>query len=114
MFSQSFTERSLNLIVREADRDHGLRLLRREFESELALGRLAQIDALGEVGTVSVVGAAGRDGASIVPLAFASLGRLGSRVISVAQASSEYNVSFVLAASDVAETVQALHSDLGL
>jgi len=114
MFSQSFSERSLNLIVREADRDHGLRLLQREFDDELHLGRLSGIDVHGEVGTVSVVGAAGRDGASIVPLAFASLGKLGARVISVAQASSEYNVSFVLAADDVADTVRALHTDLGL
>ena len=114
MFSQSFSERSLNLVVREPDQAHTLRVLRREFEADLKLGHLSHLDAQGEVGTVSVVGAPGRDGASIVPLAFAALGKQGTRVISVAQASSEYNVSFVIPADDVEDTVRSMHRELGL
>ena len=91
-----------------------MRVLRREFEADLILGHLSQLDAQAQVGTVSVVGAPGRDGASIVPLAFAALGKQGTRVISVAQASSEYNVSFVISADDVQETVRSMHRELGL
>jgi len=114
MFSQSFSERSLNLVVREPDQAHCLKVLRREFDSDLKLGHLSHLDAQGQVGTVSVVGAPGRDGASIVPLAFAALGKQGTRVISVAQASSEYNVSFVVSAEDVEDTVRSMHRELGL
>jgi len=114
MFSQSFSEHSLNLVIRDLDQAHCLRVLRREFDADLKLGQLSHLDAQGQVGTVSVVGAPGRDGASIVPLAFAALGRAGTRVISVAQASSEYNVSFVISADDVEDTVRSMHRELGL
>lgn len=114
MFSQSFSEHSLNLVIRDLDQAHCLRVLRREFDADLKLGQLSHLDAQGQVGTVSVVAAPGRDGASIVPLAFAALGRAGTRVISVAQASSEYNVSFVISADDVEDTVRSMHRELGL
>lgn len=114
MFSQSFSERSLNLVIRQPDQEHCLRLLRREFEDELALRRLSHLRVQEEVGTVSVVGAPGRDGASIVPQVFAALGKQGTRVISVAQAASEYNVSFVVPAEEVEDTVRSVHRELGL
>jgi aspartate kinase len=114
MFSQSFSEHSLNLVIREPDQAHCLRVLRREFDADLRLGQLSHLDAQGQVGTVSVVGAPGRDGASIVPLAFAALGKQGTRVMSVAQASSEYNVSFVISADDVDATVRSMHRQFGL
>lgn len=114
MFSQSFSERSLNLVIRQPDQEHCLRLLRREFEDELALRRLSHLRVQEEVGTVSVVGAPGRDGASIVPQVFAALGKQGTRVISVAQAASEYNVSFVVPADEVEDTVRSVHRELGL
>ncbi|MDH7487372.1 MAG: aspartate kinase [Anaerolineae bacterium] len=114
MFSQSFSERSLNLVIRQPDQEHCLRLLRREFEDELALRRLSHLRVQEEVGTVSVVGAPGRDGASIVAQVFAALGRQGTRVISVAQAASEYNVSFVVPADEVEDTVRSVHRELGL
>ncbi|MBC8448403.1 MAG: aspartate kinase [Chloroflexi bacterium] len=114
MFSQSFSERSLSLVVRQPDQAHSLRVLRREFDPDLRLGHLSHLGVQEEVGTVSVVGAAGRDGASIVPLAFAALGKQGTRVISVAQAASEYNVSFVIPADEIEDTVRSVHRELGL
>ncbi|MCG2768381.1 MAG: hypothetical protein L6435_08360 [Anaerolineae bacterium] len=50
----------------------------------------------------------------IVPQAFAALGKHGLQVLSVAQASSEYNVSFVVLEGDLATTVRTLHHELGL
>jgi aspartokinase/homoserine dehydrogenase 1 len=114
MFTQSFTERTLSLVVRQSDVDSCLRALRKEFEHELSAALLSGVNDRGQVATISVVGAPDRLGTSVVPQAFSALGKHGLQVRSVAQASSEYNVSFVVSESDMARTVRVLHRELGL
>jgi aspartate kinase len=114
MFTQSFSERQLNLLVRQEDMDHGLKALRREFQGELERGAIAKLDIQYPVATISVVGGPGEDGLSIVPKTFAALGKHRTKVISIAQASSEYNVSFVVTEDQVASTVCLIHEELGL
>lgn len=114
MFSQSFSERNLSLVARQGDMEHSLKALRHEFEGDLSRGTLSRLGVQEQVATISVVGAPGQDGASIVPKAFAALGKHGTRIISVAQASSEYNVSFVVSEGEVGDTVRLLHRELGL
>jgi aspartate kinase len=114
MFTQSFSERQLNLLVRQGDMDHGLKALRREFQGELERGAIAQLDIQYPVATISVVGGPGEDGLSIVPKTFAALGKHRTKVISIAQASSEYNVSFVVTEDQVDSTVCLIHEELGL
>jgi aspartokinase/homoserine dehydrogenase 1 len=114
MFTQSFSERQLNLLVRQGDMDHGLKALQREFQGELERGAIAQLDIQYPMATISVVGGPGEDGLSIVPKTFAALGKHRTKVISIAQASSEYNVSFVVAEDQVDSTVRLIHEELGL
>ncbi len=107
MFSQSFSEHSLNLIVREQDQTHCLKVLR---------GALS-LEVKEQVATISVVGIPGwKNGAGggIVAHAFAALGAHGTRVIAVAQAGSEYAVSFCIPKEQVVDTVRYLHKELGL
>ncbi len=54
------------------------------------------------------------NGASFVPQAFAAPGRLGTRVVSVAQAASEYDVTFVVPADELEDAVRSAHPELGL
>lgn len=113
MFSQSFSEHSLNLIVREQDQAHCMRTLSREF----ANGQHGADYHLGikeRVATVSVVGVPDWNGNGIVSHAFAALGKQGTRVIAVAQAATEFSVSFCIPEEQVAETVCFLHRELGL
>ena len=114
MFTQSFTDCTLSLLVRQSDMAPCLRTLEHEFERELEQGLLSRIRAQEHVSTISVVGPPGRDGAHVVAQAFAALGRHGLQVLSVAQASSEYNVSFVVPEKVMGTTVRALHSSLEL
>jgi len=67
-----------------------------------------------DVATVSVVGVPGWNEAGIVPHAFAALGRLGTRVIAVAQAATEHSVSFCIPEEQVVDTVRFLHRELRL
>jgi aspartokinase/homoserine dehydrogenase 1 len=113
MFSQSFSEHSLNLVVREQDQAHCLKILRREFES----GNQGNVCSLGvkeKVATISVVGVPGWNETGIVSHAFSALGKHGTRVIAVAQAATEYSVSFCIPEDQVANTVRFLHHELGL
>jgi aspartokinase/homoserine dehydrogenase 1 len=119
MFSQSFSEHSLNLVVREQDQAHCLKVLRREFES----GKQDNVCSLGtkeQVATISVVGVPGWNETpsgtvgSIVSHAFSALGKHGTRVIAVAQAATEHSVSFCIPEDQVADTVRFLHHELRL
>ena len=109
MFSQSFSERSLNLVVRQQDQAHCLKTLRQAFsDGSTSLGTREQ------VATISVVGVPVRDENSIVSHAFAALGKLGTRVIAVAQAATEHSVSFCIPEDQVVDAVRFLHRELGL
>ncbi len=112
MFSQSFSERTLSLLVRRADRDASLRALEREFQEDLRGGRVSRVGALGQVGTISVVGAPGGHGAAVVPRTFAALGRLDTPTVSVAQSASEYHVSVVVPEDEVDAAVRFIHREL--
>jgi aspartokinase/homoserine dehydrogenase 1 len=60
------------------------------------------------------VGVPGWNETGIVSHAFAALGKHGTRVIAVAQAATEYSVSFCIPEDQVADTVRFLHHELGL
>ena len=113
MFSQSLSEHSLNLVVREQDQTHCLKVLRREFEN----GNQGSVFSLGvkeKVATISVVGVPGWNETGIVSHAFSALGKHSTRVIAVAQAATEHSVSFCIPEDQVADTVRFLHRELGL
>jgi aspartokinase/homoserine dehydrogenase 1 len=113
MFSQSFSEHSLNLVVREQDQAHCLATLSREFSNGTKGGPYS-LGAQEQVATISVVGVPEWNGNGIVSHAFAALGKHGTRVIAVAQAATEHNVSFCIPEEQVADTVRFLHRELGL
>jgi aspartate kinase len=113
MFSQSFSEHSLNLIVREQDQVRCLKTLRSIFDGRLDAG-LYTLEVKARVATVSVVGVPGWNETGIVSHAFAALGSHGTRVIAVAQAAKEHSVSFCIPESQVAGTVPFLHKELNL
>ncbi|MEE9618165.1 MAG: aspartate kinase [Anaerolineae bacterium] len=118
MFSQSLSEHNLNLVVREQDQVHCLKILSREFENGVQANY--SLETKEKVATISVVGVPGWNddptGAvgGIVSHAFAALGKHGTRVIAVAQAATEYSVSFCIPEDQVADTVRFLHRELGL
>jgi aspartate kinase len=113
MFSQSFSEHSLNLVVSEQDQMHCLRTLSREFDNGRPESAYS-LELKEQVATISVVGVPDWNGESVAARAFAALGKQGTRVIAVAQAGTEYSVSFCIPEAQVADTVRTLHRELGL
>jgi len=133
MFSQSFSEPSLNLVVRAPNQAHCLRLLQREFGSDPDCPGTAgtspgaaprpepggpgdgrfHLGVAEEVATVSVVGLPANGDCGIVSRALAALGGHGTRVIAVAQAGKGNGVSFCIPESQVEDAVRHLHRELG-
>jgi aspartokinase/homoserine dehydrogenase 1 len=113
MFSQSFSEHSLNLVVSAQDQTHCLRVLTQDFGLNCG-SEPCQIKIKEQIGTVSVVGLSSGEKNSAVSWAYAALGKSGAQVIAVAQPASEHSVSFCIPEGQVPETVRLLHQELGL
>jgi aspartokinase/homoserine dehydrogenase 1 len=132
LFSQSFSEHSLNLVVREENQVYCLQLLANKFGESLSVGtnqstkpldpQAAMLSSskglnLGvkeKVATISVVGLPGWNKTGIVSQAFSALGKHGTRVLAVAQAGTEFSVSFCIPEDQMISTVCFLHQELGL
>lgn len=124
MFSQSFSEQGINLVVGDQDAEHSARLLSQGPADSSSIARnVYALDTIEEVATVSVIGLPGdriHGTASrtrtpgIAVQAFAALGKHAVRVVAVAQEAAEDSVTFCIHAEDVAETVRFLHRELGL
>jgi aspartokinase/homoserine dehydrogenase 1 len=78
------------------------------------LGDICSLGTKEKVATVSVVGEPGASSPGIAAHAFSALGKLGTRVIAVAQAATEQSVSFCIPEDQLADTVRFLHRELGL
>jgi len=66
------------------------------------------------VAIVAVVGAEMKGTPGIAAKVFGALGERGVNVISIAQGSSEYNISFVVDEGDMEDAVRYIHQKFGL
>jgi len=114
MFGQSFVDKTITLLVRGQETEASLAALKREFEEETASGIVRDISVQQPVASVSVVGANADDSFSLASRTFAALGKRRTPVLSIAQAYSEYSVTFVVPQDEVNEAVSLIHAELGL
>lgn len=112
MFSQSFSEHRLNLVVRGPDQTHALGVLERVFGG--AVAGACVIGVRGEVATLSVVGLPGIDGTALAARAFGILGRRGTPVLAVAQGTMGRSVSICVPEGQLAGAVSDLHQELAV
>ncbi len=114
MISQSSSEQNICFVIPQEANGRALRALEREFELELARRNVDRIWAQGEVAIVAVVGAGMKGTPGIGAKVFGALGRNAINVISVAQGSSEYNISLVVGEKDVDDAVRYIHQEFQL
>ena len=113
MFSQSFSEHSLNLILRTQDQTHCLRVLKRGLSKSLR-PQSCNISVREQIGIVSVVGTADGRTNGVLSHAYAALGKGGTQVIALAQPATERSVSICIPDEQVTETVCLLHTEFGM
>jgi len=114
MISQSSSEQSICFVIRKQDSARAIAALERTFELELARRNVDHIWAQSDVAIVAVVGAGMRGTPGIGAKVFGALGKRGINVISVAQGSSECNISLVVTQDDAHAAVRAIHQEFEL
>ena len=114
MISQASSQNDICFVVASPDAERAVASLRRAFAFDLAHRQLDHINLGAEVAVVAVVGDRMRGTPGIAGRVFSALGAKGVNVIAIAQGSSEYNVSFVVAAREVRAAVGAIHTEFAL
>jgi aspartokinase/homoserine dehydrogenase 1 len=114
MISQSSSEQNICFVIQQETVDRALRALETAFETELTRRNVDRIWAQSGVAIVAVVGAEMKGTPGIAGKVFGALGKHAINVISIAQGSSEYNISFVVDEVDMENTVRYIHQEFGL
>jgi len=114
MISQSSSEQNICFAINQHDSHRVIRALEKAFHTELAQRNVDRIWAQDHVAIIAVVGAGMRGTPGISAKVFGALGRNGINVISIAQGSSEYNISLIVDQKDTVDAVRAIHEEFDL
>jgi aspartate kinase len=114
LISQSSSENDICLIVDSADAPETLKALRAAFANDLVHHDVDHITVNSNIAIVAIVGDKMRGAPGIAGRTFSALGRSGVNIIAIAQGSSEYNISFVVEAAAMRDTVAVVHDEFKL
>jgi len=114
MISQSSSEQSICFVVETPSSGRAISALEIAFERELARQDIDRIIADDDVVIIAVVGAGIRSTPGVAAKVFGALGRNSVNVISIAQGSSEHNLSLVVQEEDADAAVRHIHEEFGL
>lgn len=114
MISQASSEQSICFVIPTQDVAKVVDSLETELSREIDRKDLEQIRAEDEVVVLAVVGAGMKGVPGVGGRLFGSLGRSCINVIAIAQGSSEFNISLVIARGDADRAVQAIHQEFEL
>ncbi len=109
MIAQSSSELDICIVIDDATAQQAINALEKEFELERLRGNVDGVSAQHEVTIVAVVGAGMRTTPGIAARVFGVLAERNINIISIAQGSSEYNLSLVVKDSDADESLRAIH-----
>ena len=115
MISQSSSEQSICFIVPRDAAVRTLKALRQAFEYDMLSHNIERIWSRDDVAILAVVGEKMKGVVGIAGRLFSALAESGINILTIAQGSSEYNISLVIAADQVDRAVRATHAtfDLG-
>ncbi|RME48756.1 MAG: aspartate kinase [Caldilineae bacterium] len=114
MISQSSSEQSICFVVHTDEVPKVIAALKEELARELERRDLDEITAQDDVVILAVVGAGMKGTPGISARVFGALGRARINVIAIAQGSSEYNISLVVARGDANQAVRLIHDEFAL
>lgn len=114
MITQSSSEQSICFVVRAVDAPAALAHLERELALEIMRGEIDGVSSQDQVAIIAVVGGGLRGQPGIAARVFGALANEEINIISIAQGSSEYNLSLVVNQDNVTQAVQAIHHQFAL
>lgn len=114
MISQSSSEQNICFVIEEKGASRTVKSLQETFQLELLRRLIDRIYEQNGVVIIAAVGAGMKGTPGIAAKVFNAMGRKEINVISIAQGSSEYNLSFVVRVEDADEAVRQIHSEFQL
>jgi aspartate kinase len=114
MISQSSSEQNICFTIRSAESARAITALKEAFALELAAKNVDRIWAEDGMAIVAAVGQGMRRTPGIAAKLFGALGKAGINVVSIAQGSSEFNISLVVSEAQVEDAVRAIHREFDL
>lgn len=109
--TQSSSEDSLGLVLREHDTEHVVHAIQRLFRTELKHGVLNPVSVHRDVAVIAVLGSGMKGTCGILGRLFSAVARSNVSVIAVAQGASELNICFAVPAARANEVVGAVHDE---
>lgn len=109
MISQSSSEQSICFVIPTKNAVTVIEELEEEMALELIRKDIDRVWATNDLVILSVIGSGMRDTPGVSARIFGALGQAGINVVAIAQGSSEYSISMVVAAEDADQAVQQIH-----
>lgn len=109
LISQASSEHSICFAIDEADIAKAKEAVSKEFEREMLLGMIKDIQVEKGKAIVAIVGERMKRTAGIAGRLFQSLGKNGINVYAIAQGSSELNISAVISSEDLDKALNTIH-----
>jgi aspartokinase/homoserine dehydrogenase 1 len=109
LITQSSSEHSITFAVQPADAEKAKAFIEQEFELELLANKLEKPEIEQNLAVLAVVGENMKQTPGVSGKLFHALGRNGVNVRAIAQGSSEYNISVIISAHDLAKALNAVH-----
>ncbi len=109
LITQSSSEHSITFAVQPGDTEKARLLIGQEFELELIAKKLEHVVIEQNLAIIAIVGENMKQTPGVSGKLFHALGRNGINVRAIAQGSSEYNISVIISANDLAKALNAVH-----
>lgn len=112
--SQASSENSTSIGVRSQDAALSLKVLSKEFEHEISMGSINEIQVEHDLATIAIVGQNMRNVPGIAGKFFEALGRNGISIVALAQGAGETNISCVISKYDLKKSLNVIHDSFFL
>lgn len=111
LITQSSSEHSICVAIEEKHAEKAKRVVDREFEYEIAVGRIDPLKVESGFSILALVGDNMKEHTGVSGKMFTTLGQNGINIHAIAQGSSERNISAIISSRDVRKAVNTLHEE---
>lgn len=110
MISQASSEHSVCFAVKATDAKKASKALNKRFADAISAGRISKVEALDDCCVLAVVGEQMASRKGVAATMFAALAKANINIRAIAQGSSEYNITAVIAQKEATRALRAVHS----
>ena len=109
LISQASSEHSITVAVKIDVAEKSSQILEKEFYKEIRNQQINKVSIVTDLIIIAIVGSNMREIPGVAGTLFKALGQSGVNVLSIAQGSSEMNISFVVKKQDERKSLNLIH-----